>query len=99
MMPVACRHEQGIAVFQDYFIALCQLKRRIFVHLQLVAIFVKIFFKIYKAQYLPGLPVYLMLFFEREQKNPFTSDKLRMYDMRQVDVKMHMRHGTFTPYK
>ena len=66
MMPVSGRHKKSLAMFQDHLITPGQFERRIFVHLQLVFVPVEVFLKIDKAQYLPGLPVEFVLFFEGE---------------------------------
>src|ERR1700744_964275 len=96
-MPVSGRHEKGIPVLQDHFISFCQPYCGIFFKLQLVLVLAKILFEVDKAQDLPGFPVELVLLFKREKQYPLATNELRMNDMGEVDVKMHVCHRALSP--
>src|SRR5579872_4746019 len=83
-------------MLEDNLVTLRQAKGGVFFQLQFIPIFVEVFFKIDHGQDLPGFPVELVLFFEREQQNPFAADELRMDDMGQVDIEVHVGYRTLS---
>src|SRR3984957_18931719 len=98
-MPVSCGHEQGVSMLQDHLVSPGQFHRRIGRKVQLVGLLVEIFFKVHETQYLPGFPVKLMLLLEGEEQYAFTPYELRMHNMGEIDVEMHVGYGAFSTHK
>src|SRR5262245_53820167 len=99
MMPVTTGHEQCVAMLEYDIKSACRLHCGKLIKIKFAFLGIVIIAEISKAQHFKRFTVKFVLLFERKQQHAFAAEKLCMYDMAEVNIKMHVCDRTLSARK